>query len=61
MRLLKGAQTFHGGIDYIAWKIKRHTDIDLQITEWERKHPMLGAPGAAMRYYRLRKAARKGA
>lgn len=61
LRLLKGAQTFRGGIDYIAWKIQRHTGIDLAITDWERKHPMLGAPGAAIRYYRLRAAAQKGA
>ncbi len=61
LRLLKGAQTFQGGIDYIAWKIKRHTGIDLEITDWERKHPMLGAPGAAIRYYRLRAAAQKEA
>ncbi len=54
LRLLKGTQTFKGGIDYIAWKIKRHSGVDLQITDWERRHPMLGAPGAAFRYYRLR-------
>lgn len=53
-RLLKGTQTFNGGIDYIAWKIKRHSGIDVQITDWERKHPLLGAPGAGLRYYRLR-------
>ncbi len=54
LRLLKGAQTFNGGIDYIAWKIKRHTGIDIGVTDWERRHPMLGAPGAGLRYYRLR-------
>ncbi|PQA87484.1 hypothetical protein [Hyphococcus luteus] len=59
-RLLKGTQTFKGGIDYIAWKIKRHSGIDIGVTEWERRHPLLGAPGAALRYYRLR-AKRKGA
>lgn len=61
LRLLKGTQTFKGGIDYIAWKIKRHSGIDLQITDWERRHPMLGAPGAALRYYRLRAEADKSA
>lgn len=58
-RLLKGTRTFKGGIDYIAWKIKRHSGIDVAITEWERKHPMLGAPGAALRYYRLRRTKRR--
>ena len=56
LRLLKGTQTFRGGIDYIAWKIKRHSGVDIGITEWERRHPMLGAPRAALRYYRLRTA-----
>jgi hypothetical protein len=54
LRLLKGTQTFNGGIDYIAWKIKRHSGVDIEVTDWERRHPMLGAPGAALRYYRLR-------
>lgn len=61
LRLLKGTQTFKGGIDYIAWKIKRHSGVDLKITEWERRHPMLGAPGAALRYYKLRGQVKKGA
>lgn len=61
LRLLKGTQTFKGGIDYIAWKIKRHSGIDIAVTDWERKHPMLGAPGAAVRYYRLRAAQQKNA
>jgi hypothetical protein len=60
LRLLKGTQTFNGGMDYIAWKIKRHSGIDINITDWERKHPMLGAPGAALRYYRM-KSAKNGA
>ncbi|MAW79483.1 MAG: hypothetical protein CMI63_04545 [Parvularcula sp.] len=61
LRLLKGTQTFKGGIDYIAWKIKRHSGVDLEITDWERRHPMLGAPGAAIRYYKLRGQMKKGA
>ena len=61
LRLLKGTQTFKGGIDYIAWKIKRHSGVDLEITDWERRHPMLGAPGAAIRYYKLRGQVKKGA
>ncbi len=59
LRLLKGTQTFKGGIDYIAWKIKRHSGVDLEITNWERAHPLLAAPGAAIRYYRLRTAMTK--
>ena len=60
LRLLKGTQTFHGGVDYIAWKIKRHSGVDIEVTDWERRHPMLGAPGAAWRYYRLRSQGKRG-
>lgn len=59
LRLLKGAGTFEGGVDYIAWKIKRHAQVDLAVTPWERRHPFLAAPGLAIRYYRLRSSAPK--
>lgn len=59
LRLLKGAQTFNGGIDYIAWKIKRHTGVDIEVTDWERRHPVLAAPGATLRYYRMRAAKKR--
>ena len=59
LRLLKGAGTFEGGVDYIAWKIKRHANVDLAVTPWERRHPFLAAPGLAIRYYRLRSSAPK--
>lgn len=54
LRLLKGTQTFNGGIDYIAWKIKRHNGVDVGISDWERRHPLLAAPRVALRYYRQR-------
>jgi hypothetical protein len=53
-RLLKATATFDGGIDYIAWKIHRHTGIDLKIRQWERRLPIIAAPIVALRYYRLR-------
>jgi len=55
IRLLKATQTFDGGIDYIAWKVKRHSGIDVPIKPWERKHALLAAPIVALRYYRLRR------
>ncbi|MCA8887534.1 MAG: hypothetical protein KDA46_01815 [Parvularculaceae bacterium] len=57
-RLLKATATFHGGIDYIAWKIQRHTGIDLQVKPWERRLPLIAAPVVALRYYRMRGARR---
>lgn len=53
-RLLKATATFEGGIEYIAWKIKRHAGIDLDLRKWERRHPFFAAPIVALRYFRLR-------
>lgn len=57
-RLLKATTTFRGGIDYIAWKVKRHAGVDVGVKQWERRHPFIAAPIVALRYYRLRKRAR---
>lgn len=57
-RLLKATTTFKGGIDYVAWKVKRHAGIDVAVKPWERRHPFIAAPLVAMRYYRLRAQAR---
>jgi hypothetical protein len=40
-RLTKAAFTFQGGADYIAWKIKRHSGMEIQVTDWQRRHPLL--------------------
>jgi len=53
-RLLKATATFKGGIEYIAWKIERHSGIDLALRDWERRHPFLAAPVVAARYFQLR-------
>ncbi len=41
LRLLKAAFTFSGGADYLAWKIERHTGVKVQLTSWQRRHPVL--------------------
>jgi len=41
LRLLKAAFTFDGGIDYLAWKIRRHSGVEISITPWQRRHPVL--------------------
>lgn len=58
-RLLKATATFRGGIDYIAWKVKRHAGVDVDVRPWERRLPLIAAPFVALRYYRLRGASRK--
>jgi len=58
-RLLKATATFKGGLDYIAWKVKRHAGVDVGVRAWERRHPFIAAPVVAARYYRLRAAGRR--
>ncbi len=58
-RLLKATTTFKGGIDYIAWKVKRHAGVDVGVRPWERRHPFIAAPIVAARYYRMKSAARR--
>ena len=41
LRLIKAAFTFQGGADYIAWKIKRHSGVEITVAPWQRKHPLL--------------------
>jgi hypothetical protein len=42
-RLLKAAFTFRGGADYLAWKISRHSGQLVELTDWQRRHPILAA------------------
>ncbi len=40
LRLVKASMTFDGGIDYLAWKIRRHSGVEVEITPWMRKYPI---------------------
>lgn len=41
-RLMKATATFTGGIDYLAWKITRHSGVAVEIKPWHRRHPIIG-------------------
>ncbi|NKI34384.1 hypothetical protein HFP89_04315 [Wenzhouxiangella sp. XN79A] len=41
LRLLKAAGTFTNGIDYLVWKIERHSGIQVEPTERMRRWPRL--------------------
>lgn len=41
LRLMKATTTFEGGVDYIAWKIERHTGQAVTVNEKMRKYPWL--------------------
>jgi len=43
LRLAKASATYAGGIDYLAWKISRHSGQKIEIRPWQRKWPILGA------------------
>ena len=43
LRLLKASFTFTGGADYLAWKISRHSGVEVKLTPWQRRHPLLAA------------------
>jgi hypothetical protein len=52
LRLLKAALTFDNATDYVAWKVERHSGYRIEPTAFQRRHPLLAAPGL---YRRLRK------
>jgi hypothetical protein len=43
LRLAKASFTFQGGPDYLAWKIKRHSGVNVQLTDFQRRHPLLAS------------------
>jgi hypothetical protein len=43
VRLAKASATFAGGADYIAWKINRHAGTRIELTDWQKKHPLVTA------------------
>lgn len=43
-RLVKGAFTFEGGARYIAWKIQRHSGIELPLGPFSERHPLICLP-----------------
>lgn len=40
-RLAKAAFTFEGGASYAAWKIERHSGRKIELSPWQRRHPVL--------------------
>lgn len=52
LRLIKGLFTFHGGLDYILWKIERHSGITVEVSPFARRHPLLASWGVFWRLYR---------
>ncbi len=41
LRLIKGAATFEGGVDYILWKIERHSGVRIDVDPRLKRHRLL--------------------
>ncbi len=41
LRLIKASMTFEGGIDYIAWKVSRHSGVPIEVKPWHRRFPVI--------------------
>lgn len=51
-RLAKAALTFEAPLDYILWKIERHSGVAIEPTERQRKYPLIFGWGLLWRAYR---------
>ena len=51
-RLIKALFTFDGGLDYIAWKLERHSGVHIDIPERVRRYPLIFIWGLFWRFYR---------
>ena len=51
-RLIKGLFTFQGGLDYIAWKLSRHSGQVVEIPDRVRRRPLIHVWGLFWQLYR---------
>lgn len=51
-RLMKAAFTFDGATRYAAWKIERHTGLQVVVTPFRERHPIMSAPGVLWQLWR---------
>ncbi len=51
-RLVKAAFTFQDGAQYLLWKIERHSGVTIEVTPWQRRHPVLASTVLFWRLYR---------
>lgn len=51
-RLLKAAFTFNDPLDYVVWKVARHSGVVEEPTALQRRHPLLFGWGVLWRLYR---------
>lgn len=54
-RLVRATRTFDGAARYAAWKIHRHTGVEIEVTPWREKHPILSAPAVIWKVWRAKR------
>jgi len=52
LRLIKAAFTFDGGLDYIVWKLERHSGESIEVPAYVRRAPLIFVWGLFWRLYR---------
>ena len=52
LRLFKAAFTFNDPLEYLLWKIERHTDIYIKPSQRQLKHPLVFAWPLLWKLYR---------
>lgn len=52
LRLLKATLTFEGGVDYILWKIERHSGVTVEVEPQLKRRPLLAMWVLSWRLYR---------
>lgn len=52
LRLIKAAFTFEGGVEYVLWKIHRHSGVAVTLTPRQRRHPLLAGWTLLVQLYR---------
>ena len=54
MRILRNGLIFEGGVDYVLWKIQRHSGVATDPTWRDKRHPWLALGAEAWRLYRAK-------
>jgi len=52
LRLLKGLLTFHGGVNYLLWKIERHSGVKVEIPPGLKGYPLVAMCVVLWKLYR---------
>jgi hypothetical protein len=52
LRLLKGLLTFRGGVDYILWKIERHSGEKVEVPRQLKRYPLVATLVIFWKLYR---------